>query len=206
MTENEILQGDGIDIVKDKSLLRIPCEKTTKENGEEIASKLFRVLTDRGDGYGLAANQIGIQKRVCVINVRHPLYLINPEIVDASGELIYFESCLSFPDEVVRTKRFSSITIKCDNLDSELYLDVSDLPPNQRGLNNLDVMEIVAIQHEISHLDGKTMHDFEYRQEPIKIEASYGRNDKITITNGTETKIIKFKQFDSFKNHGYSIV
>src|SRR5674476_700655 len=96
-TIKEILEGDSNEVVQDETFLRVPCDTVSIEEGEEIAAKLFRVLTARGDGYGLSANQIGIQKRACVLNVKTPIYLINPKIIDASGSLIYYESCLSFP-------------------------------------------------------------------------------------------------------------
>ena len=62
-------------------------------------------------GIGLAANQIGINKRVCVINVKEPLVLINPRIVEHSEEQFMFaEGCLSFPGKHVRTGRYSRKT------------------------------------------------------------------------------------------------
>ena len=206
MTEKEILESDNIGIVQDEAFLRVPCEKTTIEEGEEIAARLFRVLSDRGDGYGLAANQIGIQKQVCVFNVKEPVYLINPRIVEASGDLIYYESCLSFPGKLVRTKRYSSIVVECDNIESKLYFDVSHYPERERGMDNLDVTEIVVLQHELSHLEGKTMFDYEDKQVPLKKDVTYQRNDKITITNGTDTQIIKYKNFNQFESKGYYII
>src|SRR3989304_850299 len=95
-----IIDNDSIKIIQDISFLKVPCEKATIADGEEIAAKLFRVLSARGDGYGLAANQIGIQRQVCVINVKKPIYLINPRIVESEGLLIYYESCLSFPEKM----------------------------------------------------------------------------------------------------------
>lgn len=205
-TIKEILESNSTDIVQDKTFLRVPCEKTTIEEGEEIAARLFRVLTDRGDGFGLAANQIGIQKQVCVLNVKEPLYLINPRIVEAEGDLIYYERCLSFPEKLVRTKRYSTITIEADNIEGQLYFDISFYPKNERGMDNLDITEIVAIQHELSHLEGKTMFDYEDKQVPIKKSNIYGRNDKVTITNGIDTKVIKYKNFGQFEKERYNIV
>lgn len=202
----KILESDSTDIVKDRAKLSLPCEKTTIEEGEEIANKLFRVLKARGDGYGLAANQIGIQKQVCVVNVKKPLYLINPRIVDSEGELFYYEQCLSFPGEVVRTKRYSMVVVECDNYEGQLYCDVSYLTVDQRNDDNLDVVEIIAIQHEIAHLEGKTMFDFEDIQKPVKVKSKYGRNDKVTVTNGMDTKIIKYKNFDKMSKQGFYIL
>jgi len=153
---------------------------------KEIANKLFRVLTDRNDGYGLAANQIGIQKQVCVVNVKKPYYFINPRIVEAEGELYYYESCLSFPNQHVRTKRYATIVVEADNYDGQLYFDVDYLSKDDRGMNNIDVIEMVALQHEISHLEGKTvaipghatMQDFLFRKLHLSASKREGRSLK----------------------------
>lgn len=200
----EIIESDSIDIVQDEQFLKLPCEKATIEEGEEIANKLFRVLNERGDGYGLSANQIGIQKQVVAINVKKPYYFINPRIVEAEGEIYYFESCLSFPGENIRTKRHATIVVECDNYEGQLYFDVSYF--DEKGMDNIDVTEIVTVQHEISHLEGKTMFDYEYKQKPVKAVETYGRNDKVTVTNETDTKIIKYKNFPQFEKKGYKIV
>ena len=72
--------------------LKEKCEPvSTIEEGEEIAAKLLKELTNsKESGIGLAANQIGINKRVCVINVKEPLVLINPKIVKKSKEQFVF--------------------------------------------------------------------------------------------------------------------
>ena len=70
-------------IIKDKSKLNKKCEEVTDFKEAE-------------NGIGLAANQIGINKRVCVVNVTEPLYFINPRIVDLQDDILYNEGCLSF--------------------------------------------------------------------------------------------------------------
>ena len=194
-----------VDIVTSEDFLRMPCERVDLQEGEEIAAKLFRVLNIKKSAYGLAANQIGIRKRVCVVNVNKPIYLINPQIIDASGEIIFYESCLSFPDKIVKTKRFSKITVVADNLNSPMDFDLGKFDTTNI-LNNLDAIEIVAIQHEISHLDGKTIFDYEYKLVPIKNKSKYSRNEKILISNGIENIIIKYKNFSDFEKKGYKII
>ena len=118
-TEQKKFDPDAINlpkIITDANLLKSVCEPATKEEGEEIANLLFRVLTDKG-GAGLSAPQIGINKRVCVINIKKPIYLVNPTYIEHSGELVYIESCLSFPTAYIRTKRYNTIIVKCDNLE-----------------------------------------------------------------------------------------
>ena len=75
-------------IIKNKEELKIKCEPCISiEEGEEIGAQLLKELTESGNGIGLAANQIGINKRVCVINVKEPIVLVNPNIVDKSDEM-----------------------------------------------------------------------------------------------------------------------
>ena len=65
----------------DKKALQKPCQPIESvEEGMEIAKELLKKLKELG-GIGLAANQVGINKRVCVVNALKPIYLINPEIV-----------------------------------------------------------------------------------------------------------------------------
>ena len=90
-------------IITEKKQLQLMCEevKTIKE-GEEIGAQLLKELSESENGIGLAANQIGINKRICVINVKEPIVLINPRIVEKSEEqFVFAEGCLSFPGEAI---------------------------------------------------------------------------------------------------------
>ena len=78
--------------------------KVSVDEGLSIAKDLFNVLAKRKDGIGLAANQIGIDAAVAVVNVREPLILINPTIKEQWDEIEYYEGCLSFPGKSVSTK------------------------------------------------------------------------------------------------------
>ena len=92
-------------IITDKNKITKECEPCKSvEEGEEIGIKLLKELTKSNGGIGLAANQIGINKRVCVVNVKEPIVLINPEIIEKSEEMFGFmEGCLSFPNETIKT-------------------------------------------------------------------------------------------------------
>ena len=94
--------------------LKEKCEPvSTIEEGEEIAAKLLKALSESKNGIGLAANQIGINKRVCVINVKEPLILINPEIIGSSEEWFVFpEGCLSFPNKKELEVKCSPVLVK----------------------------------------------------------------------------------------------
>ena len=61
------------------------------EEGRTIATELFQILNQRGDGIGLAANQVGIDAQVAVVNVREPLVLINPKIISKENEIPFYE-------------------------------------------------------------------------------------------------------------------
>ena len=176
-------------IITEESKIKTLCEevKTIKE-GEEIGAKLLKELTESKNGIGLAANQIGINKRVCVVNVKEPLVLINPRITERSEEeFIFPEGCLSFPNKHVRTKRNVSVTVEADNHKSKLVFTAESKDVN-------DAFETACVQHEIDHLDGLTMFDREFKQEPIKVEKKLSRNQKVTITDGKETKELKWKK------------
>ena len=185
-------------ITKDKSKLTTRCEPTNIKEGEEIAVRLLHELRQSENGIGLAANQIGINKRVCVINVKNPLVLINPEIIERSeDEFIFPEGCLSFPNKKVRTKRNVSIKVKADN-----HKETLSFSADSKEVNN--AFECVCVQHEIDHLDGITMFDREFKQEPIKrVVKKIGRNEKVMITKGAESKTLKYKKAEPMLEDGW---
>jgi peptide deformylase len=187
-------------IVKDINQLKEKCLPTSALSygeGEDIAKRLLEELSNSKNGIGLAANQIGINKRVCVINIKEePLILINPEIIERSKETFVFpEGCLSFPNKHVRTIRNTSIKVKADNHNEELTFSAD-------SKDYKDAFECACVQHEIDHLDGITMFDREFKQEPIKVN-KIGRNEKVTLTKGSESKIIKFKKAQPLLEAGW---
>jgi peptide deformylase len=188
-------------IITDKNKLKTKCEKVTDElEGEKIAAELLKELASSKRGIGLAANQIGYNKRVCVVNVKEPLVLINPIIVDKSKETFVFpEGCLSFPNKKIKVRRNVSISVECDNIDSTLFFTAD-------SANIQDALECACIQHEIDHLDGITMFDKQVKGITIKREGKkIGRNDKVTITKGSETKKIKYKKAVPLLESGWSL-
>ena len=187
-------------IIKDKNKLTTPCEVVSLKEGEDIAANLLQELRQSESGIGLAANQIGINKRVCVVNVKEPLVLINPKIVEKSKEQFVFpEGCLSFPDSKIRTMRHQDIVVEADNHKGKLSFSA-----NSNDIN--DAFECVCVQHEIDHLDGITMFDRQFKQEPIKREGKkIGRNDKVTISKGSESKTIKYKKAEPLLSDGWEL-
>ena len=178
-------------IITEETKLRLMCEEVkTIEEGEEIGAQLLKELTESENGIGLAANQIGINKRVCVVNVKESLVLINPRIVERSNEeFIFPEGCLSFPDQHVRTKRNVSVVVETDNHEDKLSFSAESEDIN-------DAFECACVQHEIDHLDGITMFDRAYIQEPYKASRKIGRNEKVTITSfeNQQSKTVKWKK------------
>ena len=199
-------------IITDKEQLNKvckPCESI--EEGEEIGAKLLNILTNSKTGLGLAANQIGINKRVCVINVKDPIVLINPEIIEKSEEMFAFvEGCLSFPNETIKTTRHKWVKVKADNHKSTLYFSVWN-DYNEEGYDKDKYLqyayETACVQHEIDHLDGLTMYDREFKLNPWKRrDEKIGRNTKVLIKKGNETKTIKYKKAESLLNDGWELV
>ena len=188
-------------IIKDKTKLEEKCSPVSIKEGEEIGVRLLHELRESENGIGLAANQIGIDKRVCVINVKEPLVLINPKIVEKSKEQFVFpEGCLSFPDSKIKTQRHQDIVVEADNHKGRLSFSA-----NSKDIN--DAFECVCVQHEIDHLDGITMFEREFKQEPIvkgvNAPKKIGRNEKVTITKGTESKVLKYKKVQSMLEDGW---
>jgi peptide deformylase len=104
-------------------------------------------------GVGLAAPQVGISKRIIVLDIDHDnpgkqlLKLINPEIRQSEGEVLWEEGCLSVVDFTVEIKRAARVELKAlDEREKEVLLDAEGLLA-------------VALQHEIDHLNGKLILD-----------------------------------------------
>ena len=188
-------------IIEDKMKLEIKCSPVSVKEGEEIGVRLLHELRQSENGIGLAANQIGINKRVCVINVKEPLVLINPKIVEKSKEQFVFpEGCLSFPDSKIKTQRHQDVVIEADNHKGKLSFSA-----NSKDIN--DAFECVCIQHEIDHLDGITMFDREFKSEPlvrgVNAPLKIGRNEKVTLTKGSESKTLKYKKAELLMEDGW---
>tara|TARA_R110002073_G_scaffold227007_1_gene387737 strand:- start:514 stop:861 length:348 start_codon:yes stop_codon:yes gene_type:complete len=105
------------------------------------------ILLESEEGIGLAANQIGINKRVCIVHVEQPIVLINPLIIAKKGNTLFKEGCLSFPGDEVTTQRYSYIEVVAINHENVLTFS-----------REKNLLECICVQHEIDHLNGITMH------------------------------------------------
>ena len=178
--------------------------KVSVEEGLSIAKDLFNILTTRKDGIGLAANQVGIDASVAVVNVREPLILINPVIKEQWDEIDYYEGCLSYPKKGVNTKRYKNIVIHTEQEESDWYFSGESTPGKGMGTWEQDksnkneeeqrTLESVCIQHEIDHLNGISCIDKEIKLKPIISKKEFGRNEIVMITDGKETKDLKYKK------------
>jgi len=184
-------------IITEVSKLQTLCEEVSSvEEGEEIGAQLLKELTETKSGIGLAANQVGINKRVCVINVKEPLVLINPKIVETSEETFVFpEGCLSFPNKHIRTTRFVEVTVEADNHEGNLSFSADSSEIN-------DAFECACVQHEIDHLDGITMFERSVTPQPHRAPEKIGRNEKVLIARGAESKVVKYKKAQSLIESG----
>ena len=187
-------------IVTNITQLNKPTKKVTDiKHGEVIAATLFKYLTSKTTGIGLAANQIGIDARVAVVNVKEPIYLINPEIIEVGNEINFKEGCLSIKKKKnTHTKRYDRIVVKCDNYESNMVFEAEE------DDDGMGLLECVCVQHEIDHLDGKTILDRKYIPETLRVE-KIGRNQKVIITNGSEERTIKYKKAEPLLSDGWEL-
>lgn len=203
-------------IVQNISKLRTPLTELPKNKEEQdvIAAALLTSLK-KEKGFGLSANQIGIDKRVCVVNIKDPLVLVNPRITNRSEEaVIYIESCLSLPKTMrksIKTIRSTSLTVETDNLGT---IEFGADEPKKIGTEGHNyfadegLLECVVAQHEIDHLDGILITDADRRYSQTVIsEKKYGRNDRVMVKlpNG-DTEFMKYKKAEPLLVMGAEIL
>lgn len=116
--------------------------KEVNENIKKLLDNMAETLY-HAKGVGLAAPQVGISKRVIVVDIGEGLFkLVNPEIVSSSGIQDGAEGCLSVPDVVGNVKRSEHVKVKALNEDGdEVTIEASGYLAR-------------AFQHEIDHLNG----------------------------------------------------
>jgi peptide deformylase len=177
--------------------------KVSVDEGLHIAKDLFTILAERKDGIGLAANQVGIDASVAVVNVREPLILINPVIKEQWDEIDYYEGCLSYPKRGVHTKRYKNIIIQTEQEESGWYFSGAKTTQEVKGTWEQEskeqdqeqrLLEAICVQHEIDHLNGMTIMDRENKPKPIRVKKGFGRNEIVGITDGDTYKEIKYKK------------
>jgi len=118
---------------------------SVNETIKQQVKNMFETMYE-APGIGLAATQVNFHQRIIVIDVsdqcNEPICLINPEVIEKSGEIQWEEGCLSVPDYYENVIRANDITVQALNQNGETFeLEASE-------------MLSVCIQHEIDHLDG----------------------------------------------------
>jgi peptide deformylase len=182
---------------EDNPVINKKLRKVSVDEGLEIAKELFNILSERKDGLGLAANQVGYNASVAVVNVKEPLILINPVIKEQWDEVPYYEGCLSFPKKGVKTKRYRNVIIHTEQEEGDWYFSGVETPGEGKGSwesptknkdDELRLLESICVQHEIDHLYGKTILDREDKSEPIQVKKKIGRNDPCYCGSGKKYK------------------
>jgi len=118
----------------------VSVDETIKQQVKDMFETMYEA-----SGIGLAATQVNFHKRIIVIDIsdqcNEPICLINPEIIEKSGEIEWEEGCLSVPD-YYENVRANDVKVQALNQHGETFeLEASE-------------MLSVCIQHEIDHLDG----------------------------------------------------
>ncbi|MBS0356630.1 MAG: peptide deformylase [Proteobacteria bacterium] len=144
----------------------------------EVNDEIRRLIANMAEtmyeapGIGLAATQVDVHKRVVVIDVSEDkselLALINPEILERSGEHLGEEGCLSVPgiyDKVVRAER---VKVRALNQKGETFEMEAD------GLL------AVCIQHELDHLEGKVFVEYLSQLKQTRIKGKLAKKARIT--------------------------
>lgn len=197
-------------VIEEKYKLQEPTSKVTEDDDvDQLKELLFLNLREHG-GIGLAANQIGIDRRICVVDVKEPFALVNPELVAMGGRTTYVESCLSFMDDTFKTERYVEIEVEADNFGGSLVFGPppdSFEPEEPEDLDDPTILESVAVQHELDHLNGKTVHQRKLgRNETFVATGEIGRNEKVVMENGDgDQATVKFKHADKLREDGYEI-
>ncbi len=129
-----------------------PIENITGEINA-LAQDMLETMYE-APGIGLAANQVGVDLRLIVVDVapkeergKNPLIIINPEIVEGEGDIVWEEGCLSVPGMTADVKRNYRVVVRGYDLqEREIEIEAEEL-------------FAVVLQHEIDHLDGTLYFD-----------------------------------------------
>jgi len=138
-----------------------PVLRQKAEKVEVVDDAIRKTLNDMletmyaGNGVGLAANQVGLLKRLVVIDCAkedeepNPIKMVNPKIIAHSeNKILHNEGCLSLPREYADVERWETVTVQ--------YLDEN----GKEQKRETDGLLAIAMQHEIDHLDGILFIDY----------------------------------------------
>lgn len=155
--------------------LRQSCTDVTEfdDKLKKLVDDMFETMYD-DDGIGLAAPQVGVNKRLVVMDVlfnedtgeSQKLVLINPVIIEKSGQVPSTEGCLSVPEYRAEITRYEKVTVEA--------LDVN----GQKQIYHADGLLAICMQHELDHLDGKLFIDYLSRLKRERLLTKYRKYKK----------------------------
>lgn len=134
-------------IVTDIKELRKPCAEVLPD--EDISAIILDLkdTLNTQKGIGLAANQIGINKKIAYYKFgENEVTLINPRIIEKWDRIVFAEGCLSFPGLEIKTDRYLGIMFE-----------------NSGNKFEAGYLEAMIIQHEVDHLNGITILDRKHK-------------------------------------------
>ena len=147
---------------KDDSVLHIPSKKIKDPTSTEIQLLIPEMVSamHKADGLGLAAPQIGVSLRLCIVEIQGEIItFINPQITRHSKDTVVFEEgCLSVPGKFMPINRAEKIQMR--------YLDTD----GNRNKLKADGLLAIALQHELDHLDGILILDRAKNQKKPKAQ------------------------------------
>jgi len=152
--------------------LRKTCAPITEFNSElhTLIDDMFETMYE-ARGVGLAANQIGLNKSIAVIDVTddksQQLVLVNPEVLETEGEEKMQEGCLSVPGYYETVYRAAKVKMRAQDKHGEFFEMETD------GILG------EAIQHEIDHLNGKVFIDLLSKLKRMRIESKMKKQQRL---------------------------
>jgi len=145
----------------------------------EVNDRVRQLIKDMAEtmyeapGVGLAATQVNVHERIVVIDVSEDktglIALINPEIIELSGEQVCEEGCLSVPGIYEEVKRAEKVRVRATDARGERFeLEAEGLLA-------------VCIQHELDHLDGKVFVEYLSLLKQNRIKSKLAKRARITV-------------------------
>jgi len=156
----------GNAILRKKAEVILQIDANIKRLAYNMLETMYLVL-----GVGLAAPQIGMSVRLCVVDIdlskRSPIIMINPTIISRDGsKILGKEGCLSFPGFYENVKRYEGVVVRYRDLNGEeLEIKAQNLLAR-------------VVQHEVDHLDAKLFIDYlpEWKRRFIEKKVKSSRN------------------------------
>ncbi len=190
MAIRDILIWPDPRLLKVSKPVEFNADGSVPDDVKALIKDMFDTMYD-ADGVGLAAPQVGVHKRVVVVDIRAydkntkegeprteipsgeaPIALINPVFSNKSGSIEWEEGCLSVPGETGMVKRAGACRLD--------YIDVDGKPQ----FIEAEGLKAVALQHECDHLDGKLFVDYlsalkrnVIKRKMLKLIAEQGGDD-----------------------------